>query len=257
MFYEISKILRLLLVSPISWMLIALLVAVFTKKRGRKVAIAVAALLFLVFTNKPLLNIVKHASVGKTATTALEEGKRYRVAIVLGGFGSMSRTTGQLYHNGTNADRLWEAVRLWRTGRVEKILISGDFTVYIDDDGRTTAPEFLRYMEEHGVPKKVFMLEQHSKNTRQNAQFVAEMLQRDSIDGSDCLLITTATHMRRSLGCFEKVGLHPTPFAVHPCDVRDDYTHVDYYPNWRTATEWEEVINEWVGMIAYRIVGYV
>ncbi len=257
MFYEISKIVRLLLVSPVSWIVIALLVAAFTCRRRRKIALAVAAVLCLVFTNKPLLHWSKKTFVGDTGTTTLAEGKCYRAAIVLGGFGEMSRTTGQLYHEGPAADRLWEAVRLWRMGRVERILISGDFTVSITPQGKTTATEFLKYMEDHGVPRSVFILEQRSKNTRENAVFSAQMLEQEGIGADDCLLITTATHMRRSIGCFAKVGWHPTPFAVHPCEVRDDYTHVDYYPTWRTATNWEELFNEWVGIAVYRVVGYI
>ncbi len=257
MFYEISKILRLILVSPISWMIIALLTAVFTQQKKRKIALVMAAMLFLTFTDKPLFDFVKQLTVSKSETTLPDKEKPYDPAILLGAYSKISRTTGQLYHNNANAARLWEAVRLWRMGCVGRILISGDFTVFINDDGKTTAAEFLKYMEDHGVPRNVFLLEQHAKNTRQNALFSVEILKREGISVNDCLLVTTATHMKRGMGCFAKLGLHPTPFSVHPCEIRDDYNHVDYYPNWHTATNWEEIINEWVGLAVYHIAGYI
>ena len=44
----------------------------------------------------------------------------------MGGFASMNRETGQMRYEQDRADRLWEAVRLWRNGTIEKILITGD-----------------------------------------------------------------------------------------------------------------------------------
>lgn len=56
----------------------------------------------------------------------MTEGKTWRVAIVMGGFGSMNRETGQMTYMEDRADRLWEAIRLYREGRVRQILITGD-----------------------------------------------------------------------------------------------------------------------------------
>ncbi len=258
MFFELSKILRIFLVSPLTWLFVLFgLSFLLRSRRWRRACRVGCVVMFLFFSSEPVLEWVKQETVGEAGKAHMVEGKRYRVAIVLGGFGLMSHTTGQLYHEGSAADRLWEAVRLWRTRHVERILISGDACMNIKSDGQTTAPLFLDYMEQMGVPRSVFILEQHAKNTRENATLTAEMLRREGISPGDCLLITTATHMRRSLGCFRRVGFATDWFPVHPCEVRTDREHNGYYPQWRVFTQWEELLNEWVGLCAYRVAGYI
>ena len=90
-------------------------------------------------------------------------GKQYKLAIVMGGFASMNRNTGQMQYELDRADRIWEAVRLWKKGVVERILITGDPTSIIQKDGTSTKELFLNYMEELGVPRSVFLLEQQNE----------------------------------------------------------------------------------------------
>lgn len=60
MFFEISKFLRFFLVSPISWMAILVVAALWVKrKRVRRILLGVAAAVFLVFTNNMLVNYVR------------------------------------------------------------------------------------------------------------------------------------------------------------------------------------------------------
>ncbi len=184
MFFEISKFLRFLLVSPISWMAFLMVVTLWVKrKRGRRILLGVAAV-FLVFTNNLLVDYVQFRQTRQYVHTAsLPEGKTWRVAIVMGGFGSMNRETGQMTYVEDRADRLWEAVRLYREGRVRQILITGDPTSIIQDDGSSTAELFLRYMEQLGVDREAFILEQQARNTRQNAVNTAILLKQKGIEG--------------------------------------------------------------------------
>ena len=99
----------------------------------------------------------------------------------MGGFASMNRETGQMRYEQDRADRLWEAVRLWRNGTIEKILITGDGTSIVQPDGTSTEKLFLQYMEEMGIPQKVFILEKQALNTRQNALFTAEILKKKTL----------------------------------------------------------------------------
>lgn len=159
----------------------------------------------------------------------------------------MNRETGQMRYEQDRADRLWEAVRLWRNGTIEKILITGDGTSIVQPDGTSTEKLFLQYMEEMGIPQKVFILEKQALNTRQNALFTAEILKKENIKGEECLLITSATHMKRSLACFKKTGIHPDYFPVNTYDTPKIINHRTFYPQWEAAIEWQELMNEWIG----------
>ncbi|WP_439100111.1 hypothetical protein [Bacteroides finegoldii] len=77
----------------------------------------------------------------------------------MGGFASMNMQTGQMRYEQDRADRLWEAIRLWKKGQIGNILITGDPTSILQEDGTSTRDLFLNYMEELGVPCTAFILE--------------------------------------------------------------------------------------------------
>ncbi len=259
MFFEISKFLRFFLVSPISWIVMLLVICLWVKrKKARYALLAAAATIFLVFTNKLLVDYVQCRMTRPYAQSGrIPEGKTYRMAIVMGGFGHMNKETGQMMYIEDRADRLWEAVRLYREGRVRQILITGDPTSIVEDDGSSTAELFLRYMEQLGIDRKAFILEQQARNTHQNAVNTAALLKQKGITGGQCLLITSATHMDRSLRCFAKAGLHPDMMAVNLPDPPSHINHRAFYPEWSAATQWETLLNEKIGDWAYRMMGYI
>lgn len=260
MFFELSKLLRFFVVSPMSWMLILLVAFYFVKhKKVKYTLLGVAVGVFVVFTNNPLVDYVQYRMTRQYAASAVvpAAGKHYRVAIVMGGFGHMNEATGQLVYEEDRAERLWEAVRLYKAGVVGQILITGDATSLVQEDGSTTAGLFLAYMEQMGVPRDAFILEQRATNTRQNAVNTCGILRQTGIGERDCLLITSATHMERSVKCFAKVGLRPDVLAVNIPERPSRLNYRAFYPDWGAALEWETVMNEWIGDIAYRIMGYV
>lgn len=112
-------------------------------------------------------------------------------------------------------------------------------------------------MEELGVPRTAFILEQQARNTRENAKFTKEILEAKQIAGKECILITSATHIRRSLKCFAKIGLHPDFLSVNTYDAPSNINHRSFYPDWKAAVKWQELLNEWIGDWAYTMMGYM
>ena len=220
MFFELSKFLNFFLISPISWMFFLLIGFCLFKRRRRKKACLISCIaLFLIFTNNLLVDYVKYLTVKEYSAMTISVGKQYKLAIVMGGFASMNRNTGQMQYELDRADRIWEAVRLWKKGVVERILITGDPTSIIQKDGTSTKELFLNYMEELGVPRSVFLLEQQARNTRENVIYVRSILETERITEEECVLITSVTHMKRSLKCFAKIGIHLDMYPV-------SYTHL-------------------------------
>lgn len=187
----------------------------------------------------------------------------------MGGFGYMDRLTGKLGYvmydesrtcNGIRPDmrnRLWRAVSLWKNGHLEKILITGDGVANIQADGTSNKDLFLCYMKEYaGVPSETFLFEQQSKNTHENVCLTSEILKQKKIKGEDCLLITTTSHIRRSLKCFAKQGFEMDYFSVdtrRPIKV----TTESLKPNTEVIKKWNGLLHEWGGEIIYRIKGYI
>ena len=62
----------------------------------RKLCLWGSAVLFLVFTNGPLFDLAKSSMIDEYRFPHWEEGKIYRVAIVMGGFAGMNKERGIL-----------------------------------------------------------------------------------------------------------------------------------------------------------------
>jgi uncharacterized SAM-binding protein YcdF (DUF218 family) len=109
-----------------------------------------------------------------------------------------------------------------------------------------------------GVPDSVIQVENRTRNTYESAVEVKKLLSKSAYQDKDCLLVTSAFHMRRSLACYRKAGLNPTPFSTdffsHP---RDFYPDTLIVPQLDALQLWHKLVKEWTGMLAYKIAGYI
>ncbi len=237
------------------WVLALLILAYLVKnKKWRRGFFISAIAVLLVFSNKPLMQYAQYLST-RTYSHQQLPATTYSVAVVMGGFGKMNTETNQIDYLRDRGTRLWEPIRLYHSGIVDKILISGDATCNIDVDGNSDAMVFLKYMQNLGIPARDIILEQQARNTRENATYSIAMLDSLGYSDKDCLLVTSATHMKRSLQCFAREGWNIEPYAVNIYTKPHPHLY-EFIPSWRTITDWEEILNEWFGNIVYRVVGY-
>lgn len=254
MFFIISKIFKWL-IFPLSWIIILLVVGFFLRNRRWRIGLFIAAMLLLViFTNKPLLNYAQYQYTKSFMQTNVLPQQHYEVAIVMDGFGQqMDTVTGQLCYYRDRGSRLWEPIRLVREGVVDKILITGDQTIAINKDSSSTATYFMAYMEQMGITDSCLLLEQRARNTIENARYSVAILDSLGYTANDCLLVTSASHQRRTLQCFESEGWTPTPYAVNIYPKPGPTHFQDWMPSGETLSDWNELINEWIGGIIYRL----
>ena len=102
------------------------------------------------------------------------------------------------------------------------------------------------------------LIEGESKNTWENATMSMELTRKKYQTPPRILLITSAFHMKRALGCYKKVGFEVVPFAT------DYYTHPLspslfswILPESTGFYKWNILIREWVGIVAYWFAGYM
>lgn len=110
------------------------------------------------------------------------------------------------------AARVLEAWRVFRLISPAWIISSGgkpDPLDPVEASSLTMRDELVRL----GVPRERILLESTSRNTYENAVLVAPMLR--SLAVQQLVLVTSDTHMRRSLGTFRAVGLNVVP-AIAP-----------------------------------------
>ncbi len=122
------------------------------------------------------------------------------------------------------------------------------------EDAVSEAEIVSRYADTLGVPRNRLILEQQSRNTRENAVFSARMVQPKP--GERWLLVTSAWHMPRSIGCFRKAGFDVT---AYPVDYRTNWPRDAYRFASFASTGLGELdigVKEWIGMLAYKLAGY-
>jgi uncharacterized SAM-binding protein YcdF (DUF218 family) len=252
MYFYFSKLMGYIL-NPLAWIVIAMILAVFTRKPGKRKKFLIAAfLLLLIFTN-PFIGDEAIRRWEKPLTKAPTE--TYTAGIILGGdIASYDKATDRvLFRSG--ADRLMQAIELFNTGVIKKIIISGGpgHILYRD---RMEADYIRNYLVNIGINESDIIYESRSMNTIENATFTAQLMKENNITGT-ALLITSALHMRRAVTTFEKQGVSVEPYPTSKITGERLY-NIDHLliPSVVTLKNWNLLIHEWIGYFAYKFMGY-
>jgi len=253
MFFLLSKFLYYL-VMPAVWLVLLLLLSLFSREpRRQRRWLRAAAVLALLGTNPGLANEAVRAWE-LPAVPLRQLPPRADAAVLLTGV-----TENQLPHDrvylGRGADRLTHALWLYRAGRVKRIIISGGSGSVLET-GRSEARELDILLRLAHVPRAHILLEDKSRNTRENALFTKQLLAAHP-DIKSLVLVTSAFHQRRALGCFRQAGLAPVPF---PADYRSERRTPtpDYWltPSPQALVLWSLLIHELLGWATYKALGY-
>jgi len=256
MFFILSKTLNYLTM-PLVIICICFLLHVFIKRKDWKKRffwLAFGMLFF--FSNDFIANEVMMAWE-PDATPFIDIKRKYEYGIVLTGVTNPELKPRDRVYFSKGADRVTHAVQLYRLGLVKQIIISGGRGRLIDI-GEQEADDLREAMLVMGVPIDDILVENFSRNTFESAQEVKKMLEQRNVKSSNCVLITSAFHMKRSIACFRKANADMDTFTT------DFYTHrrvftpdVLLIPKIEAIFVWQRLFKEWVGFVAYKLAGYV
>jgi len=246
-FFFLSKTLDALF-SPLTWA--ALLIAAGLLKRRRPIALAGLGVLLL-FSLEPFANLLLYA-LEKGAPSTYRGDVPYDAVILLGGAVERATTPGQPSYN-DNVERLLETYDLLRADRARFAIVSGGAV-----DARASAPVeadvLAGQLVDWGVDPERVIVEGRSRNTHDNAVESKRIALERGF--TRLLVVTSAYHMPRALGCFRAVGV---PVDALPVDYRAyDYKHFSgsWLPRANALERSTMVLREWFGRGVYRIRGY-
>lgn len=253
MFFYLSKIL-FFLTTPVVWIFGLLIWGLLTKKPKRKKRLLWASVIVFYFFSNAFITDEFVRAYEEDTFTYTDITETFDAVIVLGGFSSDDPERGQIqFHSAT--DRLMAGIKLYKTGKAEKLMISSG-SGKISKPDEKEALYIKQYLLEIGIPEKDLIIESESKNTHENAVFSAEILTKKIKNGS-YLLVTSAKHMPRAKRCFEKQGLDVMPFSVdHQAGPRKYLLDHLFIPDAHSLIRWQTIIKEWMGFIAYKMMGY-
>jgi len=94
--------------------------------------------------------------------------------------------------------------------------------------------------------------ESRARTTSEDALYAAELLKPKPSER--WLLVTSALHMPRAVGCFRTAGFHVEPY---PVEFRTDQAHpfATFAPGSEALTRLDTAAKEWIGLVAYWLMG--
>ena len=199
-------------------------------------------------------------AVAKTTLSNLTQNDLGGI-IILGGAiegGEIALDRGEV-SIGSAAERVTKAFELIRKYPDVPFIFSG-YSGRINPKGISEADAFKQLIAEQGLSEKMAHYENQSRNTYENVLYVRPMIQELGPKNEagvlkPWLLITSASHMYRSVKIFQKQGIDVIPLPV-------DYQTASTL-QWSSfdledgAQNWNNLLHELIGLAAYWITGKI
>jgi uncharacterized SAM-binding protein YcdF (DUF218 family) len=103
-----------------------------------------------------------------------------------------------------------------------------------------------------GGDRERIYIESRPRTTSEDAFYTAAVLKPKP--GERWLLVTSALHMPRAVGCFRAAGFQVEPY---PVEFRTDRRHPfrEFTPGSGALSYLDTAAKEWIGLVAYRLMG--
>ena len=189
--------------------LAGLALALAWRRRLRSsMALAVLAFVWLWAWSMPMLSHLLGNSIEQQyPQMPIAALAKAQAIVVLGGAVSPPPLGGSEIDLDSAADRVWYAARLFHAGKAPMLILSGGYDP--ERHAYSEARAMAAFLTDLGVPDRAMVLEEQSRNTRQNAAYSAALLKARGIDR--ILLVTSALHMPRAFALFTAQGLQVIP----------------------------------------------
>jgi uncharacterized SAM-binding protein YcdF (DUF218 family) len=238
-------------------LLVGLILLWFTKKqKAGKCLVTIGLLFLLAFSTYPFATVIlspleKHYP----ATGVLEQKDLKKLSakyiVVLGGsqVSDPAITTASQFQP-SSLVRLVEGILLYRQIPGSKLIFSGGNDKYEP----TTNAELMKKMAlSLGVKKEDILLEDRSKNTYEEAKIIKDMVGKEKF-----ILVTSASHMLRSMALFKKFGMQPIPAPTnHLAKKYHKIPPDEFFPKADNLKKSEVAFHEYLALIKEKLAGRI
>ncbi|WP_144299452.1 YdcF family protein [Elioraea rosea] len=251
--YVLSKVLWFVL-RPGTFALILALIGLAAMWRGRRWGRwpLLAGLGFFVMVIVTPIGQLMLIPLEERFSRPVEAPARVDGIVVLGGAvdQNLTEARGIPALNGA-AERMTEAVALARRYPEARIVFTGGQGSLIHG-GLTEADVARQLWTAMGLDPSRMTYESESRNTHQNAVLTYALVEPKP--GETWLLVTSASHMPRSVGVFRHAGWQVVPWPVNYRTGRSLAALYDA-PFPERIGQFEGALREWVGLVAYWLMG--
>jgi len=203
----------------------------------------------------PVANIVLHPLESRypsfdqvLSESRIEELPKY-IVVLAGGHTSASGIpiTSQL--SGPALVRLIEGIRIYYLIPESKLVLTGG-PVF---DPLPAADAMARLAQSLGVNKQNILFESESSFTHEQAKFINAMLGEAAF-----ILVTSASHMPRSVALFRKLGMKPIPAPTdHRINKPPSWRQFFSLPSANNLQKTQRALYEYLGFIWAKLKGHI
>jgi len=155
--------------------------------------------------------------------------------------------TGQL--SDASLVRLVEGIRIHRKLPKSKLILSGGSVISAITEAKVMADVAIAL----GMEAKDLVIESESKDTKDQARLIHKI-----VGDSRFILVTSASHMPRSMALFLKKGMHPIPAPTgHKVIKRKKITPAMFFPSAGRIEKTERAFYEYLGLAWAKLRGQI
>ena len=228
-----------------------------TKQRAGKIFVSAGLVILTLFSysfiaNKLLRPLERRYNSfemeGQSSALNTEDGPAIKFVVVLGGGHTSDPELPLISRMNTSAlVRLMEGIRIYRKYSGAKLLLSGGG----EFDSVSEAEMMAHIAREMGIPEGDIILESKSKDTRDEALFIKPI-----VGSGQFVLITTASHIPRSMALFKKLGMNPIPSPIgHSVKDGQGLRPESFFPSTGSLQNAELAIHEYIGITWAKLRG--
>ena len=222
-----------------------------TKQKTGKILISVGLILLTLFSYRVISDKLlwplereydSFEMKSLSVVQKVDDESTIKFVVVLGGGHSSDTELPLLSQIGRSSlVRLIEGIRIYRKYPGAKLLLSGS----------GVAEVMARVAREIGVPERDIILESKSKDTKDEARFIKPMVGNEAF-----VLVTTASHIPRSMALFRKLGMNPIPSPIgHRVSEGQGLSHHSFFPGTGNLRKAELAIHEYLGLTWSKLRG--
>lgn len=263
MFLFLSKLLPLFLypLGLTSLFLLLGLIIAWKRPALALIPMGMSLLIILVASNAWVSSLLMQSLEWQQISS--EELPEAEAIILLGGSTRVPtppRNTVEITESG---DRVLYAAHLYKEGKAPVIIATGGRITWLQN-APPEADSMKNLLIEIGVPESAIIEETQALNTYENALYTKKILEKRGIKQS--LLVTSASHMPRSLRVFQKQGIDvipaPTDFLVTQLDweqlqMTPQATLLNLLPSAENLKQTTQALKEYLGLIVYWLKGWI
>lgn len=235
----------------------ALLLTVRKKRKWTVRVLTVTLLGYYLLSIEPVAYFLVRSLESAVPQAAAGGEEPVAILVLAGGYKRQGGARPFPELGGPSWRRLWRGIEIYRErrGEIPIIYAGGSGDPFVSSPGQARLAR--DYAVAMGVPPDDFRVEETSRDTYENAREARAILEKE-FPGTGPLrviLVTSSTHMLRSVLVLRKAGFDPIPAPADYPIGRIDLSPLTFYPSPGVFLISTRCIHEWIGIAAYRLQG--